>query len=227
LRPEIENTPLPVWMADLKRDPRGYPIPYIALVDKTGVAHFTINHEPKRQEVISKDLCGICGKKLLRWRALVGGPVSAFMEDGAYIDPAMHIECCQYALKVCPYLALPSFTKEIGAKKLKAENMPGDTPAVLVDNTMMKDKPTFFVLVVHTRCEKVFYDPATKTVVQYLKPKKPYVRAEYWHNGIQLEEQDGLETAKAALYLDLIKQYPNANRLIEESFVRSLLSRTA
>jgi hypothetical protein len=100
------EVPLPKMMQHLRLDERGYPIFYIAQVDKTGKPHFTINNHELRNNCLEKDLCEICGKKLYRGRWFVGGPMSAFHPDGVYNDPPMHTECKDYAMQVCPWLAV-------------------------------------------------------------------------------------------------------------------------
>lgn len=220
MRPEIENTPIPEWMKKLPRDKRGYPIPYIALIDKEGTAHFTVNEEQRRQEVIKEELCGICGRKLLRWRALVGGPQSAFLEDGAYLDPAMHVECVTYALKVCPFLAMRSFNKRIEGKTINPSKLePGIH--VAVDEKMVEKRPLLFVMVVHMKCDPIYfgYGPT----VQYVKPRKPYVRVEYWQHGQQLDNDVGEARVKEILTEVLVREYAEASPRAEEAAVSAIL----
>jgi hypothetical protein len=111
-----QSVPVPPQMAHLPRDPRGFPIFVMAYRDDDGRAHFTINEEPVRQRVIRRDLCSICGRGLLRGRWFVGGEKSAFHPRGAYIDPPMHSVCAHYALRVCPYLAAPTYATPIAGK---------------------------------------------------------------------------------------------------------------
>src|SRR6478672_2277487 len=105
---------IPERMLHLKIDERGYAIPWGVVVDDNGTAHFAINDHVVRRRSITEDLCGLCGHKLFRGRWFVGGSKSAFHEHGAFIDPPMHSECAHYALQVCPYLAAPRYTREIG-----------------------------------------------------------------------------------------------------------------
>jgi len=76
------GVPIPERMRHLPRDGRGYPIPATVCRHSTGTAHFTINDEHKRQAIIGRDCCPICGGKLLRARKFVAGPPSAFHECG-------------------------------------------------------------------------------------------------------------------------------------------------
>lgn len=131
-------------MAHLVKDRRGYPVPAMVMRDGSGRPHFQINDELSRQQIIAEDLCAICARKLLRGRWFVGGPMCAFSERGLYVDPPLHQECAEYALRVCPYLAAPSYAKRIDGATLKGTDR---QHAVLVDPTMIPDRPPVFVAV--------------------------------------------------------------------------------
>jgi len=152
--------------------------------DHAGRPHFTINDENKRQEIIQRDLCSICAQKLLRGRWFVGGPGSAFHERGAYLDPPMHDECVHYALRVCPYLAAPSYGKRIDARTLD----PDHPPTILIDPTLDPERPEQFVAVMATG-QKFILGELVPGVpfVQFVKPKRPYLRVEWWCAGEQVE----------------------------------------
>lgn len=190
------DVPIPSCMRHLARDRRGYPIPVVVLVDRNGEPHFTMNDEDARWRCIERDLCTICGGKLFRGRWFVGGPLSAFDPDGAYVDPPLHGECARYALRVCPYLAAPNYSKRIDARTLR----PGAEPGLMlmVDATMIPDRPAVFVSAMAAG-QTVTGD---RTSLQsYVKPKRPYLRIEYWREGVQLAAAD----AWAILGDDLLK----------------------
>lgn len=177
---------VPTRMQKLHRDQRGYPIPAAVLIDDHGVPHFTINDEYKRQDHLTNDLCPICGEKLLRGRWSLGGPASAFHPEGAYIDPPMHFECYRYAVQVCPYLAAPNYAKRIDAKTLKSGDVK-DT-LILVDETMIPDRPPLFVGVMHIG-QTLNRDTFGR--IRNFRPKRPYRNVEYWSNGVQLSDDEG------------------------------------
>lgn len=174
------DVPLPERMRKLDRDPRGYPIPFIVLRDNEGRAHFTINDTAKVQITLRRDLCAICGQKLLRGRWYVGGPGSAFHPDGAYIDGPLHFECAQYALQVCPYLAAPKYAGRLDMKTVDPAKLPGT--AMFMDQTLDPRRPEVFVAVMATG--------HTQTENGYLQPKRPYMRAQIWQEGKLIEELD-------------------------------------
>lgn len=169
--------PIPERMQRLPRDARGYPIPFLVFVDSEGKPHFTINDHRKAWQCRTEDRCGICGDTLFRGRWFVGGPKAALHEHGAYIDAPMHDECAHYALQVCPYLAAPRWTKELGAFSKPADGL------VLVDPTQDPERPALFVAVMaigHTITE-----PSG-----YYRPKRPYRKLEYWLQGKEITARE-------------------------------------
>jgi len=165
---------IPKLMQHLELDPRGYPIPVTVLRDSNNRPHFTINDSAVRLRLIIDDRCPICGNPLPTRKWFVGGPLSAFHEDGSYIDPAMHYECMVYALRVCPYLAAPNYSKRIDAATLKEDI----SPMVLIDNTVIPTRPEVFVAV-----ECSAYQMRIGATEIYLKPRRPYHSVQYWKHG--------------------------------------------
>lgn len=187
----IRNVPIPRLMQHLPLDQRGYPIFFGAYVDSTGTPFFTVNDEYKRYLMIKHDLCSICGKPLLRGRWFCGGPASALHERGCYIDMPMHDDCVHYALAVCPYLAAPNFGREVGIKKA---GQIADA-VVVVDPTMIEGRPPLFVAVMATGQRMLDGD-------RYVKPKRPYLKTEYWQHGKRLPDNVG--QALSALHMNRI-----------------------
>jgi hypothetical protein len=178
--------PVPPLMDHLPRDHRGFPIFVMAYRDAHGRAHFTINDEGVRQRVIRQNLCSICGRGLARGRWFVGGGKSAFDPRGAYIDPPMHGPCAHYALRVCPYLASPSYAKLINGSTLPP-NDPTDVvnpTAIISPSTVDEVRPALFVAVL-ARNQRVA--PDTSVII----PARPYISVEYWQHGVRLERAEG------------------------------------
>jgi hypothetical protein len=180
-RADWRTVPVPDRMKHLPRDPRGYPVFAMAFRDRDGRPHFTINDTDKVFDLIERDCCAVCGMKLFRARWFIGGPRSAFAAGGTYVDPPMHGECAHYAVRVCPYLALPSYRNFIEARKLHQ-------PALLFKEAAMHpDRPEIFV-VVQARGHTTRHDTYPSV---YLTPKRPYMRVEYWQHGRQLDDDVG------------------------------------
>ena len=178
---------IPERLRHLPRDPRGYVIPYIVLRDSDGRAHFTVNDTKLRDRCMYQHLCPICGDKLLRGRWFLGGPGSAFHPDGAYIDTPMHHECMRYAVTTCPYICLGTYRREVGARTLDPAKVPG--LQVLVDETMDPNRQQVFVAVMCV-AQEILDAP---TFSPHLRPKRPYLRVEFWKHGRQLREADAVE----------------------------------
>jgi hypothetical protein len=168
-------------MRGLACDHRGYPIPWGVFVDKAGRPHFQINDDVLRYKALKGGLCPICGYPLLRGRWFVGGPMSAFHENGAFADPPMHHECMQYAMRVCPYLAAPRYGGRIDDRTLGA-----DRPALLADYTQIERRPDLFVAALATG-QKLCGLTFSPNVI----PRRPYLRVEYWSHGVQLTADEG------------------------------------
>lgn len=143
---------LPRRMRTLARDPRGYPIPFIVLIDKSGQPQFTINDHSRTEECRRKRLCSICGKRFDRnpvtfreefW--FVGGSRCFLHEHGAFLDPPVHYECAEYALRVCPFLAARRYSNRIDDRKLNPANMPANM-ALIREKGMQPALPERFGL---------------------------------------------------------------------------------
>jgi hypothetical protein len=174
-------------MKRLPRDPRGFPIFVMAYLDASGRAHFTINDEDVRQVLIQTDRCSICGQHLFRGRWFIGGEKSAFDPRGAYIDPPMHSECAHYALRVCPYLAAPTYVKLVGGATIPKDDTTTlvSPTAIISPSTVDEVRPVLFVAV-HARGQRVV-GPLARVIV----PARPYIAVEYWQHGAQLARAVG------------------------------------
>jgi hypothetical protein len=171
-------------MQGLPRDKRGYPIPSNIIRDDDGEPLFTVNDEAMRSLQLREDRCPICDQRIIGGRWLVGGPRSAFDPRGAYIDIPMHDECAHYALQVCPYLAAPSYGREIARTQLAQRKVSG--VLAIIDNTQTPGRPDgdIFVAVL---CR-------THSLIrggQYVRPDRPYMRVEYWKHGQRLPDEEG------------------------------------
>lgn len=181
--------PLPKRMRTLERDARGYPIPFIVLRDRSGTPQFTINDDRRTSQCISQKLCAICGKRfdmhrdpkvpgavfLQMW--FVGGSRCFLHRHGAFVDPPLHLDCAEYALRVCPFLAAPSYAKRIDDKKLK----PGDLAegmALHRHEHMMPRQPERFGLGCASAYQRVEPSPGS---VLFVVARWDYV--EWWRNG--------------------------------------------
>lgn len=205
---KISDVIKPSRIRALPIDARGYPIFYVALIDETGKPFFTHNDQNKSIECFKKDLCSICGQKLLRRRWLVGGPMSIFDDRGIFVDGPVHGECGRYALQVCPWLAAPAYGRTIAMQmKPKFEKI---GMAIGVDNTRIPGRPTVFC---YGLTEHVIGE--FKQGSMYYYPKRPWLRVEYWAHGRQLGEAEAqplmdewMTAERVATYDDAFKAVP-------------------
>jgi hypothetical protein len=168
---------MPERIAKLPRDSRGYPIPYNIVRGNDGTPMFTINDSRKHMECLLGNLCPLCGEVLGRWKWFVGGPLSAFHPKGAYIDLPGHSQCERFALQTCPYLAAPRYLGRVDV--IHGEKLPPST--VLVDDTMIPERPEFFVAVASRHVE-IQADPESP-LLPYVRPVRPLLGYEFWQHG--------------------------------------------
>jgi len=108
-----EAPPIPHYLEDLPKDPRGFPITYTSIKLPDGRYDFTTTDPRKWEQVVFGRLCALCGKPHEGeelW--FIGGPKC--MHYRMFFDPPMHEACARYSFEVCPYLAMPKY---LGAKK--------------------------------------------------------------------------------------------------------------
>lgn len=191
------SIPVPRRMNALQHDRRGYPVPFIVLRDSAGTPHFTVNDHHRRWRCVKEKRCAICGTKLSGLLWFVGGPLSAFHPDGAYRDTALHHECMNYAMRVCPYLALRSYQGRIDDLTVDYDKLPNGV--VLHDPTMIDERPGVFVVVAATGYQLLSGDPIHANV----RPTRPYRAVEFWKDGNLLAADAAREPLAQALELSI------------------------
>jgi hypothetical protein len=106
LRPGLPE--LPLRIARLPVDVRGYPVPwFVAWVD--GKPDFRVADGDKIITAVRFNRCWICGEPLGRYLAFVVGPMCTVNRISS--EPPSHTECATFAVKACPFLALPKATR--------------------------------------------------------------------------------------------------------------------
>lgn len=210
------DIPVPPRMGALARDRRGFPVPFIVARDNAGEPLFTVNDDRLTSRCVAELRCGICGGELeigdLWW---VGGPLSSFHPNGAFVDGPMHRECSTYALQVCPHLAAPRYTKRLdGAPGQKN----GTSFASFMDPTVMPDRPVVFV-----QGRSHSYSVSwPRSPNRHLYPcsgidqegrSRRWLDYEVWRHGVMLDEEEGLALIRKAIE-DAQSQRTQAPRLI-------------
>lgn len=189
-----KDVPVPPFLAERPRDKRGFPIPASATVTDGFIA-FDVIDEPNRQHLIKHELCGLCGKKLFRGKFFVGGPKSAFAQNGLYVDPPMHRDCAEYALKVCPYLALSTYRPgKLDASRVKKVGL-----GVVIDTNMEPDRPPVFVMIGVPSVRHIAGWFNGHKIVKYLEPRGSWIDATFWRHGGQISYEDALSDIERQL----------------------------
>lgn len=146
---------IPESLARRPRDSRGYPITWVTYIAPDGTPDFRVIDHARVAESMERKLCGLCGEPLTYYIAFIGGPMS--VEHRLYSDPPMHVECAEYAMKTCPFLAIPNYqyASDESVDK-KHEGKPVD---LIVDPLMsnVKQKATAIYITRRFRIEVVDY----------------------------------------------------------------------
>lgn len=191
----IDSVPIPARMAHLPLDRRGYPIPWIVMRDATGRPHFTINDHQRVRQCGKFGLCGICGKPLgkhvkgnpNKGAFFVGGPASFYHDRGAFLDPPLHRECAEYAMRVCPYIANPSYGKRIDDATLKPEHMPAGMAVMQTGGNPpnLDTRPNIFILGLARRWD--MFEPRPGVILfKVPNHKRDWVHLSAWRHGVEL-----------------------------------------
>lgn len=202
---------MPPRIAQLPQDPKGMPVPYTVwrkpthyhdiatgqVIYRTDY-QFAVNDHNRTIECADNKLCSICGHGLQDDDWVIGGPLSAFMPNGVFADLPIHYECGKYALKVCPYLAVPSYVNLKDAQKIANKTgMPVNT--LSAGNTRVP----FFVFAKlnkwhvrypdkwHVRYPDVLIVPDRNVLPVFLK-------FEYWNHGEQITPEEAVKLQLAA-----------------------------
>ena len=105
----LEFPDMPDRMKQLKRDHRGYPVPWFVkwYGDKPD---FRMIGNDKFRRAIRQRLCWVCGQALGRYMAFVIGPMCAVNRTTS--EPPCHYECAVFAARWCPFLANPRMHRQ-------------------------------------------------------------------------------------------------------------------
>jgi hypothetical protein len=99
---------MPARIRALPRNKAGYPIPYFA-ADVDGERDFRVGDSHAYARCLRNRSCWVCGQRRTGVDAFVVGPMCVV--NLITPDPPSHLECAEYAAKVCPFMAVPSMTR--------------------------------------------------------------------------------------------------------------------
>lgn len=121
LRPPYDPEDMPTGIARLPLDGRGYPIPWFVDRDaplKDGNPDFRIMDGKHLKLAIRERRCWICGGRITTHATFVAGPMCGVNRTSA--EPPNHFACAQWAVKACPFLAIPKRLRDERAMPVNA-----------------------------------------------------------------------------------------------------------
>lgn len=161
LRPNMP--PLPRRMLKLPVEERGYPVPWFVQWIG-GKPDFRVMDATKRVRAVNQKLCWLCGEPLGQYMAFLIGPMCAINEISA--EPPSHRDCARFAVKACPFLAMPKMVRresglpadwsdEVGGVMLKRN--PGVTLLWITKGYRVIKDGAGFVLHIGKPCDVAWY----------------------------------------------------------------------
>lgn len=220
-RPQYD-VPLPPRMRGLRRDHRGYVIPYfVAWLDEqdreveppNGKPDFRVLSPARMKLCIRDRRCWLCGQPLGVRMVFAIGPMCAATRTT--MEPPGHYDCARYGVEVCPFLSRPRMRRN-------AEDMPEGhwAPGLTIDRN-----PGVTALWV-TRSYKMFRagTEGGGTPGALIKVGNPE-RVEWYREGrpaTRAEVDASIESGLPILRATADKQSPEARRDLEEFYLPSL-----
>jgi hypothetical protein len=125
LNKRIADVPIPSRLSGFPLSDEGYPVPYfVPFVE--GKPEFRAMDPEKFAHAVRGRKCWLCGQPLGKFMTFPIGPMCAITRTTA--EPPSHLECCEYAVKVCPFLSQPRMKRN---EKDLPENMGSAGVAIL------------------------------------------------------------------------------------------------
>jgi hypothetical protein len=118
----MNTVKMPDRIAELAQDDKGRPVPFF-VAWQDGKPDFRIVDPVKLYKCYYTHLCWICGQKLGTYLAFPIGPMCCVNRISA--EPPSHLECAEYAAKVCPFLVQPKMVRREGGLPENIHAPPG------------------------------------------------------------------------------------------------------
>ena len=133
LNNDIAGISMPDHIKKLPISERGYPIPWFVPKDRDGKPITQAADPNKRLTAVRSDRCWVCGEPRGVYKAFVIGPMC--MVNRITAEPPCHLDCAEYTVRACPFLAKPNMRRnpsDIPDKKPSAGLMLERNPGVSV-----------------------------------------------------------------------------------------------
>lgn len=210
----IELPEMPASIARLKRDGRGYPVPFFVWWCD-GKPDFRIINPVAIERCIKDRLCWICGEKLGRFLTFVSGPMCGVNRISS--EPASHLKCTHFAVKACPFMLLPKAKRRLAGLPENIQQ-PGPSDSIHLDRN---PGVTMLWIVLQTSHIRVDWG---KTGGALLHLPKPFT-VEWWSQGRKATRDEVLESIDSGIteLLKLCDSDEEMNLVFEKR--KSLLKR--
>lgn len=149
---------------------KGLPVPAMVQFDALGVPDFKIIDMEKWGALMSARKCGICGHTMGEFVWFVGGPMCHL--NRLFTDLPMHHPCAVYALKVCPYLAMPRY-------RFVMRDVEIDGVCINVNEHVSTRRPDSFGLFRSAGYQLAMREGSPAVMLL----AKPFSKVEWWKNG--------------------------------------------
>jgi hypothetical protein len=105
----LRSVPMPARVRALPRNKVGYPIPFFAATID-GERDFRVGAPRAYAACVFDQACWVCGqRRRAKENAFLVGPMCVINRTSQ--DPPSHIECAEYAAKVCPFMVRPNMVR--------------------------------------------------------------------------------------------------------------------
>jgi len=172
------RVPMPKRIAALRRH-KGLPVPSMVLDDAWGVPNFRVIDMEKWQALYHARGCGICGQRMGERVWFIGGPGS--IDSHVFTDLPMHFPCAVFALRVCPFLALPRF------KFIDAEVDMGEGVVLNVNDHVSTRRPERFGLASTMSYKAQLLMDLTTKVPSAVLRAGPWTVVQWWQHGARVD----------------------------------------
>jgi hypothetical protein len=186
----------PSKIAKLKRDRRGYPVPWF-VEWFNGVPDFRVISADKRGRAYKHGLCWICGEPMGVHRVFAIGPMCLI--NLTTMEPASHRMCAEYAVQACPFLTQPR------RRRNDEEALPEGSH---VDGDMIERNPGVTALV-ECRGTRRFSDGKGGWLIRLIEP----TRVDWWTYGRQATRAEidaSMESGYPLLFEPAVAEGPSA-----------------
>jgi hypothetical protein len=186
---------MPARIARLVDDRRGMPIPWFVHRPANGAIDFRVMDPKRFAEAIKERRCWVCGDRLGKFIAFVGGPLSAAQR--LYADPPSHVECAEYSAKVCPFLSNPT-----------AHRREADQPAhVDMPGQQVVENPDVTGILITTD-----YSVLPQGILVAKEPRE----IRWFHEGRPAKRSEVQHAIQIARERDEVKRHPKAQEIVRK-----------